>query len=322
MRTFIALLAALLFSVPAFGRSPQRLAGLLSEMDKLGSTLQRQAAVDQEAGQKEAWRSRLFWYTDMSEAVAAATSQGKPILSLRLLGRLDDELSCANSRFFRKTLYVDPQIASLLRSRYILHWESVRPVPIVTVDYGDGTVVKRTLTGNSIHYLLAPDGRVIDALPGLLDASTFERETLAFADLIRRNPAFDPVSLARYYDATNARIERAPVAPAPARSADLAMAATRSKAIVERPMLVGVRNPSDYVLADSRHNQSVLRPRLIAWLRAQPNPNLKSLNERVYAELFITPLNDPLMGLALPDEAAIVPGFRPSPVAVGNVASK
>jgi len=32
---------------------------------------------------------------------------------------------------------------------------------------GDGRTMVRTLTGNSIHYLLAPDGTVLDALPGL-----------------------------------------------------------------------------------------------------------------------------------------------------------
>ena len=50
------------------------------------------AAIDAVAGQRDAWVSRLYWYTDWDAAVASARAQGKPILSLRLLGRLDQDL--------------------------------------------------------------------------------------------------------------------------------------------------------------------------------------------------------------------------------------
>src|SRR5690606_33042724 len=74
--------------------------------------------IDRMAGQVGALQSRLFWYTDLDEAITAARAANKPILSLRLLGRLDEELSCANSRFFRKMLYVDPAINQQLRERF------------------------------------------------------------------------------------------------------------------------------------------------------------------------------------------------------------
>jgi hypothetical protein len=45
-------------------------------------------------------------------------------------------------------------------------------VPVVTIDYGDGRVLKRTITGNSIHYVLNSRGQVIDAIPGLYDPQT------------------------------------------------------------------------------------------------------------------------------------------------------
>ena len=101
---------------------------------------------------------------------------GKPILSLRLLGRLDEELSCANSRFFRLILYSNTEVSALLREHFILHWQSVRPVPKVTIDFGDGRKLERTLTGNSIHYILDSDGRPMDALPGLYGPQAFIRE--------------------------------------------------------------------------------------------------------------------------------------------------
>jgi hypothetical protein len=130
-------------------------------------------ALDRVAGQRGAIHSRLFWYTDLEAAKAAARASGRPILSLHLLGRLDEDFSCANSRFFRTVLYADASVARVLRDRFVLHWKSVRPAPRLTVDFGDGRRLERTLTGNSVHYVLAPDGRPVDALPGLLSPGAF-----------------------------------------------------------------------------------------------------------------------------------------------------
>ncbi|MFN2492784.1 MAG: hypothetical protein ABR501_07875, partial [Pyrinomonadaceae bacterium] len=124
-------------------------------------------ALDAVSQQKDSYLSRLYWYTNFDQAKAAARAERKPILSLRLLGKLNEEFSCANSRFFRTTLYSNAEMANVLRERFILHWQSVRPAPRVTIDFGDGRKLERTLTGNSIHYVLDAEGRPIDALPGL-----------------------------------------------------------------------------------------------------------------------------------------------------------
>ena len=85
--------------------------------------------IDETGGQKYCTASRIFWYTDFQAATRAAQASGKPILSLRMLGKLTDEYSCANSRFFRTTLYANAEISNLLREKFVLHWSSVRPVP-------------------------------------------------------------------------------------------------------------------------------------------------------------------------------------------------
>jgi len=125
------------------------------------------AALDAVSQQKDSYLSGLYWYTDFDQAKAAARAAGKPILSLRLLGKLNEQFSCANSRFFRTVLYSNAEMSIMLRERFILHWQSVRPAPKVTIDFGDGRKLERTLTGNSIHYVLDAEGRPIDALPGL-----------------------------------------------------------------------------------------------------------------------------------------------------------
>jgi hypothetical protein len=131
--------------------------------------------IDRVAAQRYACVSGLYWHTDLEKAKAEAALSGKPILSLRMLGKLTDEFSCANSRFFRTTLYANQQIAGQLRERFVLHWKSVRPVPRVTIDFGDGRKIERTVTGNSAHYVLAADGQPLDALPGLYGPRQFQR---------------------------------------------------------------------------------------------------------------------------------------------------
>jgi hypothetical protein len=132
-------------------------------------------ALDTVAQQKNSYISGLYWYTDLDSAKKASAASGKPILSLRLLGKLTDEFSCANSRFFRTVLYPNADVNAALRDRFVLHWQSVRPVPTVTIDFGDGRKLERTLTGNSIHYILDSQARTIDALPGLYGPKAFLR---------------------------------------------------------------------------------------------------------------------------------------------------
>jgi hypothetical protein len=119
------------------------------------------------------------------------------------MGRLDEEFSCANSRFFRTVFYKNESINQILRDRYVLHWRSVRPVPRVTIDFGDGNRVEQTLTGNSIHYILDANGRVLTPLPGLYGPASFQRalregEKAARAAAVLDDEQFAGWAVARY----------------------------------------------------------------------------------------------------------------------------
>lgn len=240
--------------------------GAADSSDRLRSAQSNQvlSALDSICKQKDCFASKLYWYTDLEQAKSAARAQGKPILSLRLLGRLDEDLSCANSRLFRIVLYANEQVSRLLRERFILHWQSVRPVPVVTIDFGDGRKMERTLTGNSIHYVLDSEGRVIDALPGLYGPGAFSRELERISSAAKlsglKTDEERRTALAQYHRARMNELESAwlgdvklaglPVAPSreipkPAGlappSAETAAAVGISKAvIIERPILRGM----------------------------------------------------------------------------------
>jgi len=59
-------------------------------------------------------------------------------------------------------------------------------VPKVTIDFGDGRRLERTLTGNSIHYILTPEGDVVDALPGLYGPKAFLEQISNGHELAKR----------------------------------------------------------------------------------------------------------------------------------------
>jgi hypothetical protein len=67
----------------------------------------------------------------------------------------------------RTVLYANRQLSDYLRDSYVLLWTSERPVPKVTIDFGDGRTMERTVTGNAVHYVLDGQGRPLDAIPGL-----------------------------------------------------------------------------------------------------------------------------------------------------------
>ena len=322
------------------------------------------AAVDAVAGQRDAAVSQLFWYTDLAQAQAEAKRENKAILSLRMLGRLTEEFSCANSRFFRTALYSNPEISKCLREAYVLHWESVRPAPKVMIDFGDGRKLERTITGNSVHYVLDADGRVVDVLPGLYGPQAFLREIKESATLVARlsraeatavgtdgkiannhrqalSKAIEAwrvdlvkviaseIALSGNTDAdikmlddrTDDRAWRA-IAVLHAEDAKLASAsramirrehpdawaagrmAIGGKAAFEDPMLRLIRNFERNLAVDTVRNDYFLRSRIRIMLARDTRlaDDLPRLNDRVYAEVFLTPRNDPWLGLATDDE--------------------
>jgi hypothetical protein len=329
------------------------------------------AAVDTVAMQRDAYASQLFWQTNLERAMQESQKTGKPILSLRLLGNLNEEFSCANSRLFRAVLYSNAEISKYLRENYVLHWQTVRPAPRITIDFGDGRKMERTLTGNSIHYVLDSKGAIIDALPGLYSPQAFLRflqEAKAANDLpaergitrkgqyaAYRKRAYDRIAAERGKNLREAKITltelKAPAGKTP--TAIEASIRTMSKmvvineiaildaisddfskyrsqmnlddwrklaalhaadakldgngrAFVERQViktvqprqLAGlVKNLEDFAALDTTLNDYVFRTKIYSVLSENNNDRLEQINERIYAQVFLTPSSDPWLGL-------------------------
>jgi len=312
----------LLSASPAEG--PSRLAALLSsrhsEIEQMKAGLaagesrpewtRLRASIDSAAHQRDAAWSGLYWYTSLPEALAAAQREGKPVLSLRLLGRLDEELSCANSRFFRTALYANAAVSDELRKNWILHWESVRPAPKVTIDFGDGRTLTRTITGNSLHYVLDAEGRAHDVIPGLFRPGDFLRS-------VREAGA---AATAASLDAPR----RAGAPHEPFRESSLLPSPPSSSLDQNSLLLMRAKAPRmndaafarlvaafEGTLAEDTSRNAQMRLAILPWLKE--TPALLALTERIYRDAFLTPRSDPWLGLVTPDAYAAIEG-DPAPV--------
>ncbi len=232
----------------------------------------------------------LSWFTDLGAAIAAARRTQRPILSLRLLGRLDQALSCANSRFFRRLLYPEPRIHRVLRERFVLHWQSVRAVPIVTIDFGNGKKLTKPITGNSVHLVLDSQGRPVDAIPGLMSADVF-LEQLADAEQLARVPR------AELADA-HARLLRLPPPPPQPSRAVAASQLAMTKHRVEAPLLRAIEPP--VVAADTAINLD-LHAKIRTTFARDTAWTVDALVAWIYRDLFLMPPDDPFLGLDVAD---------------------
>ena len=318
-----------------------------------------EALLDNVARQRYASASGLYWYTDFEAAKAEARLQKKPILSLRLLGALDSDFSCANSRFFRTILYPDPAIAQALHDGWILHWESVREVPKITIDFGDGRVLRRTITGNSLHYAMTADGEVTEIMPGMVGPTTFLTWLTAARELTHEVAALPPATriariaahLANDYDvrltawraalrqvgirsrrdygslvaATDAKaLDQLAALKGPvtvsaeatrligalmpgwsARSAELAMPLAVTKSRTEVGLLRQVSPVEGTLAKDEVQNELVLKTHIAQLMLDNPErlsgDRVVELTQVIYAAAFLTPLDDPWLGLAPED---------------------
>lgn len=261
---------------------------------------------------------RLHWFTDLPAAITAARREHKPILSLRLLGRLDEANSCANSRFFRTMLYPNPEVEALLRGRFILHWRSVRPVPIVTIDFGDGRRIERTLTGNSVHLVLDSEGRPVDALPGMYPAPAFVQALQGALELARSldlapahrralgrldeaweraleaagRSALDPVTEETWRALAQGSVSRR--FPSAREAGRLAL----TKARVEMPLLDRISSLERTIAEDGLRNEYLLHRRIHERFAEEAAPETEAeFTDWIYRELFLMPLEDPWLGL-------------------------
>ncbi len=82
-------------------------------------------------------------------------------------------------------LFSNSEMAKYINDHFEPVWETVRPVPMLTIDFGNGKTITRTLHGNIATYLCNKDGRVLDIIPGIYTPEGY-RERLDQFQLLAR----------------------------------------------------------------------------------------------------------------------------------------
>jgi len=77
--------------------------------------------------------------------------------------------------------------------------------------------------------------------------------------------------------------------------------AAESKRRVEDPLVRMIREFESSIALDTVRNEYLLHRTIHQWLAEASDVDVRSLNERVYAELFLTPNSDPWLGMAPAD---------------------
>jgi hypothetical protein len=70
-------------------------------------------------------------------------------------------------------LFSNDDVAGFINGNFEATWEMVRPVPRVSIDFGNGNVVTRTLHGNIATYVCSTDGQVLDLIGGIYTSSAY-----------------------------------------------------------------------------------------------------------------------------------------------------
>lgn len=221
-------------------------------------------------------------------------------------------------------LFSQPRVADFLNQTFEPVWESVRPVPIVHIDFGNDTVLTRTLHGNILTSICTPEGLVVDALPGIYTESAYLdclRFLAAVARNVRKYPEARREVLVRAYHRGQALALKKNIPPAQVAAERRRLAI--SKSVIETPMEL-VLLPIQPVPVPTAPKNRDAKPALSAaedvarWKELQEDTKLNERTRRmrihemlaesgmvrpekvtrpIYKEVLHADLDDPYLGL-------------------------
>ncbi|MBO0698503.1 MAG: hypothetical protein J2P46_08920 [Zavarzinella sp.] len=82
-------------------------------------------------------------------------------------------------------LFSNHEVAKFIDATFEPVWVSVRPAPLVTIDFGNGRKVVRTLQGNVATYVCDGEGAVHDVLPGIYTPGPYREQLTRLATLVK-----------------------------------------------------------------------------------------------------------------------------------------
>jgi hypothetical protein len=203
-------------------------------------------------------------------------------------------------------LFSNDQVAQLINEQFEPAWQSLRPVPRVTIDFGNGTVVKRTLHGNVATYVCTPEGKVLDILPGIYEPTTYAQELSRLTEEVHswQRETVDAETYWRKYHRSRSRLLSNSLRPPTVASRGASIFATerptrrtiRSEPMPHRATAVGT-SLNDSLAEDTRINQTTRRLKIHQRLAESGLLTPDEISKWLYREVLGTDLDDPYLGL-------------------------
>jgi hypothetical protein len=212
-------------------------------------------------------------------------------------------------------LFSDPRVSAFVREHFVAAWQSVRTVPLVEIDFGNGLKLKRTVNGNVATYVCSPDGRVLDIIPGLNTPEAYLEDLryalnlyrASFANLDRLVPEYHRSNLAEptryewvFLDTSKDGVERVTKSSVglgiPVKVSPSGAVTDKKKREVERPVRSLAAEDARLLASDTETNRKERKP-LVHRLLSEKVVRPAEVTKRVYKEILHCDLDDPYLGL-------------------------
>jgi hypothetical protein len=215
-------------------------------------------------------------------------------------------------------LFSRDDVARLVNDNFEAVWESVRPVPLVHIDFGNGTVLTRTLHGNIATYACAADGQVLDVVAGIYTPDAYKErltQLRLLANYVDQEGAAKRTDrLVAYHNGQRAALKKGEPVP------EFFNAAIMSKARIEGGMkavlVAGRKKPAppapakdpgaltaedlasfQFLLQDTQANETVRRKQVHELLAGRGAVKPAAVTKTVYKDILHADIDDPYLGL-------------------------
>jgi hypothetical protein len=220
-------------------------------------------------------------------------------------------------------LFSKPSVADFVNRSFEPVWVSVRPVPIIRIDFGDGKVLTRTLHGNILTSVCTADGLLLDSLPGIYTEDVYRDRLDQLRLLALRAGEQKPDKRAEFASAYHRRAAEALAkGEAPERYQEKKRTAPVGKSVIERPVEVVVGKagrpgaagadardatpPADAaekldgwkaLVEDTELNEKTRRRQIHELLAREGMVKPEKVLKPIYKDVLHADLDDPYLGL-------------------------
>lgn len=189
-------------------------------------------------------------------------------------------------------LFSVPEVANYINQNFEPAWVNVRAVPRITVDFGNGRKIFRTVNGNVASYVCTPTGKVIDVIPGIYQKEDYLRALKEVRRVFDCAPSEQNAPrlnkfLAQYHK--NAKLNPVTRSAAAQRSPQAVALAGR---LQPREML----RIEKALAEDTYQNESFRRPAIHKYLSEHPDSTPETMKKWLYREVLHADLDDPYLG--------------------------